>query len=167
LIQTKDPLPYDSSNWGKTLSSEKFEFNLKRKYSNAAMPTVIGAGAKKCGTGAFSFFMRQNDHFKGARGGEAHFFYDSEKLKDGFEEYSKHFRGYAKFMNDSTFGNTVVFEGTPRYLVENLVPERVKDKVKKFCSNISLVSKNHKSEKNFKFRYFLCSYWIEKIFLNT
>ena len=58
----------------------------KKKYSNAAMPTVIGAGAKKCGTGAFSFFMRQNNHFKGARGGEAHFFYDEEQEEEEEEE---------------------------------------------------------------------------------
>ena len=97
------------------------------------MPTVIGAGAKKCGTGAFSFFMRQNHHFKGARGGEAHFFYDTGKWKKGFDAYSKYFRGYAKFVeNAEEFGKTAVFEGTPRYLVEDLVPGRVKGEVKDF-----------------------------------
>lgn len=151
----KDPLSYDSSKWGRTPSTEKDNFSHKWKNkNNAAMPTVIGAGAKKCGTGAFSFFMRQNHHFKGARGGEAHFFYDTGKWKKGFDAYSKHFRGYAKFVeNAEEFGKTAVFEGTPRYLVEDLVPGRVKGEVKIFSKMTIFLSKNHKEE---KFLIFFC-----------
>ena len=112
------------------------------------MPTVIGVGAKKCGTGAFSFFMRQNHHFKGSRGGEAHFFYDAEKWKKGFDAYSKHFRGYAKFVeNPKEFGKTAVFEGTPRYLVEDLVPGRVKGEVINFSKIIIFYQKIIKKRK--------------------
>ena len=64
--------------------------------------------------------MGHHQHFKQARGGEAHFIYDDQKWALGWPYYQKYFQGCGP--ND---GN-VIYEGTPRYMVENVVPERVK-----------------------------------------
>ena len=81
-------------------------------------PTVLGVGAKKCGTIAFATFMKVNPEFKVHRRVEAHFLYNNESWLGGMREYVKKL----PISNETD----VVYEGTPRYLIESVVPERAK-----------------------------------------
>lgn len=118
-----------------THTYNKFNFNgiipgKSEKYVRP--PTVIGAGAKKCGTFAFATFMAVNPQFRTEKSVEAHYLYKVYKdckvrilviLQS--DRWHKGFQNYAKSL-PLTYENEVTYEGTPRYLVESVVPDRAK-----------------------------------------
>ena len=91
---------------------------------------MLGAGAKKCGTIAFATFMRINPEFKVHGRVEGHFLYKNDSWFGGMREYTKRL----PISNESD----VVYEGTPRYLIESIVPERAKQINPKYSTNMIL-----------------------------
>ena len=111
----------NKKKWGKTPTSETFK-NDFGGYSEPGRqvrpPNVIGAGAKKCGTIAFSTFMKLNPQFRSTNFVEGHFLYKEKKFAKGLDGYSNALVPVHE--------HEISYEGTPRYLVESVVPNRVK-----------------------------------------
>ncbi|XP_070579328.1 heparan sulfate glucosamine 3-O-sulfotransferase 1-like [Ptychodera flava] len=82
------------------------------------LPQALGIGVKKCGTGAFLFFLGSHPSIA-PRIGEVHFFDKSTNYEKGLE-------WYRKLMPFST-KNQFTVEKSPKYFVAPEVPQRVLD----------------------------------------
>ena len=113
----------NKKKWGKTPTSESFKndfggYDSSEPGRQVRPPNVIGAGAKKCGTIAFSTFMKLNPQFRSTNFVEGHFLYKEKKFAKGLDGYSNALVPVHE--------HEISYEGTPRYLVESTVPNRVK-----------------------------------------
>jgi len=113
----------NKKKWGKTSTSETFQndfggYDQSEPGRQVRPPNVIGAGAKKCGTIAFSTFMKLNPQFRSTNFVEGHFLYKEKKFAKGLDGYSNALVPVHE--------HEISYEGTPRYLVESVVPNRVK-----------------------------------------
>ena len=113
----------NKKKWGKTSTSETFKndfggYDQSEPGRQVRPPNVIGAGAKKCGTIAFSTFMKLNPQFRSTNFVEGHFLYKEKKFAKGLDGYSNALVPVHE--------HEISYEGTPRYLVESVVPNRVK-----------------------------------------
>ena len=74
------PTPVNKSEWGKTASENTFNYDrsktvIKEDGREIKPPSVIGIGAKKCGTIAFATFLAENTQFRTTRYTESHYLY--------------------------------------------------------------------------------------------
>ena len=91
---------------------------MNAKEDDIRLPSAIGAGAKKCGTIAFAYFLSLNPDFRRTSYTEGHWLYKDSQWKGGFQSYKRKL--------PTSEPGQVSYEGTPRYLVEASVPARAK-----------------------------------------
>jgi len=147
-----DPPPFNRGKWGTKKPDEKFDwgddFTEPTEERVKRAPNVIGAGAKKCGTIAFSTFLALNKQFRTTRFVEGHYLYKPKLFASGLEAY--------KDKLPLSYPSEVSYEGTPRYLVESSVPGHAKainetmkivivlcDPIKRFKSDFVHTTKTH------------------------
>ncbi|XP_077979522.1 heparan sulfate glucosamine 3-O-sulfotransferase 1-like [Glandiceps talaboti] len=91
---------------------------IKQQGCAKRLPQVIGIGVKKCGTGAFNFFLKQHPSIS-SRGSEVHYFDRDDRYNNGLDWYQNKMPFSSK--------DQLTMEKSPKYFVRPYVPKRIHD----------------------------------------
>ncbi|XP_078494099.1 heparan sulfate glucosamine 3-O-sulfotransferase 1-like [Ciona intestinalis] len=118
LVLSQRLLILDTATILKQPSKEYAKYKGRNKLQR--LPQVICIGAKKCGTGALQSFLSHHPKVFTPSMYETHFFnYDLSFVK-GVDYYNRSLMPF-------TTKEEITFEKTPKYFIQPLVPQRIKD----------------------------------------